>query len=84
MAGMYEDRDIPSKTPSQYVMPDVEDNVQATQNLPSFRPRSNDGNIVSQHENQNLVRGLAQRHIQMIAIAGAIVSDRHPHPITLV
>lgn len=76
MAGMYEDRDIPSKTPSQYVTPDVEDNLQTTQNLPSFRPRRNDdGNIVSQHENQNLVRGLAQRHIQMIAIAGAIVSD---------
>ncbi|OQE27338.1 hypothetical protein PENSTE_c004G03422 [Penicillium steckii] len=73
MAGMYEDRDIPGKTPSQYVTPDVEDNVQRTQDLPSFRPRSNDdGNIVSQHENQNLVRGLAQRHIQMIAIAGAI------------
>lgn len=32
-----------------------------------------DHQIVSQQERQSLVRGLSQRHIQMIAIAGAIV-----------
>lgn len=32
-----------------------------------------DGQIVTQNERQSLIRGLGQRHIQMIAIAGAIV-----------
>jgi amino acid transporter len=29
--------------------------------------------MVTQYERQSLIRGLGQRHIQMIAIAGAIV-----------
>jgi hypothetical protein len=33
-----------------------------------------DVQIVDEHERKDLVRGLKQRHVQMIAIAGAIVS----------
>lgn len=77
MAGLYEDQEISNKSANQYVTNDVEDYVPPNTNLPSFRASSaDDGRIVSQHEQENLVRGLAQRHIQMIAIAGAIVSPR--------
>jgi amino acid transporter len=34
-----------------------------------------DRQIVTQQERQNLIRGLSQRHVQMIAIAGAIVCE---------
>ena len=34
---------------------------------------ADDGHIVTQHERLSLMRGLSQRHVQMIAIAGAIV-----------
>ena len=33
------------------------------------------GGIVTQHEHRSLIRGLGQRHIQMIAIAGAVVCE---------
>ncbi|CAI7588989.1 Amino acid/polyamine transporter I [Penicillium manginii] len=73
MAGIYEDQEISNKSATQYVTHDVEDYVAPATHLPSFRAGSaNDGHIVSQHEQENLVRGLGQRHIQMIAIAGAI------------
>jgi amino acid permease len=76
MAGVYEDQEISNKSATQYVTHDVEDYVAPATHLPSFRAGSaNDGHIVSQHEQENLVRGLGQRHIQMIAIAGAIVSS---------
>ncbi|EIT74542.1 amino acid permease/ SLC12A domain-containing protein [Aspergillus flavus] len=65
---------IPSKGPAQH----------AREILPNRQPKS-DGPaidnsdearqqeyIVSQEERQNLSRGLSQRHVQMIAIAGAI------------
>lgn len=39
-------------------------------------PGSDDAHqIVAHQERQNLLRGLSQRHVQMIAIAGAIVCD---------
>lgn len=79
MAGVYQDQEISSKLGNHYVTHDVEDYVPPTTDLPSFRAGSaDDGHIVSQHEQQNLVRGLGQRHIQMIAIAGAIVSTYPP------
>ncbi|GMG47801.1 unnamed protein product [Aspergillus oryzae var. brunneus] len=66
---------IPSKGPAQH----------DREILPNHQPKSDgpaiDNNdvarqqeyIVSQEERQNLSRGLSQRHVQMIAIAGAIV-----------
>jgi amino acid transporter len=38
----------------------------------SLSHRNHEGDFVTQLENNNLARGLRQRHIQMIAIAGAI------------
>lgn len=74
MAGIHEDQETSNKTANQYVTHDVEDQGPPPPHSPSFRASSaDDGHIVSQHEQQNLVRGLGQRHIQMIAIAGAIV-----------
>lgn len=64
---------------NQYIVHDVEDPL-FPQSVPGgpFRSAS-DGQIVSQHERLGLVRGLSQRHIQMIAIAGAIVCGVDPH-----
>ncbi|KAJ5125474.1 hypothetical protein N7448_004794 [Penicillium atrosanguineum] len=60
-----------TKAGSQYIVHDVEDPL-SPQSPPTFRPASDDGQIVSEHERLGLVRGLSQRHVQMIAIAGAI------------
>lgn len=55
------------------VVHDVED--PPPESVPTFRAVSpDDDQIVTQQEQQNLIRGLSQRHVQMIAIAGAIVS----------
>ena len=71
---------IPSKGPAQH----------DREILPNRQPKSDgpaiDNNdvarqqeyIVSQEERQNLSRGLSQRHVQMIAIAGAIVCESIP------
>lgn len=61
-----------TKAGSQYIVHDVEDPL-SPQSPPTFRPASDDEPIVSEHERLGLVRGLSQRHVQMIAIAGAIV-----------
>lgn len=66
MAGVSES----TKITSQHVIQDVED-----QPGPSESRDDPDEQIVTQHEHQSLIRGLGQRHIQMIAIAGAIVCD---------
>lgn len=42
--------------------------------VPTFRPRVDDADFVTNNETQDLKRGLSQRHISLIAIAGAIVS----------
>ncbi|KAF7717145.1 Uncharacterized protein PECH_003993 [Penicillium ucsense] len=43
------------------------------ESVPTFTASSpEDGQIVTEEERQNLLRGLSQRHVQMIAIAGAI------------
>ncbi|KAJ5490943.1 hypothetical protein N7539_002510 [Penicillium diatomitis] len=43
------------------------------ESVPTFTASSpEDGQIVTEQERQNLLRGLSQRHVQMIAIAGAI------------
>lgn len=62
-----------TKAGSQYIVHDVEDPLSPPSPPPSIRPDSGDGQIVSEHERLGLVRGLSQRHVQMIAIAGAIV-----------
>lgn len=67
-----EDQKNSTKAGSQYSVHDVEDPL-PPQSVPPFRAASDDGQIVSQHERLGLVRGLSQRHVQMIAIAGAIV-----------
>lgn len=55
-------------------MHDVENDPQPAQwDPPSTAGINSNEPIVSQHEHQNLIRGLSQRHVQMIAIAGAIV-----------
>ncbi|KAJ5179883.1 hypothetical protein N7492_003093 [Penicillium capsulatum] len=65
------DRENSPKTGSRYIVHDVEDFRPAPSTAPS-RAIGSDDPIVSQHERQSLVRGLSQRHVQMIAIAGAI------------
>lgn len=73
MAGVFEEKS--SKTGSQYVVHnfhDVEDQPFTPQG-PLSAAIPDDGQIVTQNERQSLIRGLGQRHIQMIAIAGAIV-----------
>ncbi|EPS25348.1 hypothetical protein PDE_00281 [Penicillium oxalicum 114-2] len=53
------------------IVRDVEAPVLDT--VPTFKAASSeDGQIVTEQERQNLRRGLSQRHVQMIAIAGAI------------
>lgn len=56
------------------IVRDVEAPVLDT--VPTFKAASSeDGQIVTEQERQNLRRGLSQRHVQMIAIAGAIVCN---------
>ncbi|KAJ5112313.1 hypothetical protein N7532_000358 [Penicillium argentinense] len=75
MAGIFEDQEY-NKSATQYVAHGVEDQEPRPpyhDSPSSFRAIiPDDGHIVSQHEQQNLIRGLSQRHVQMIAIAGAI------------
>lgn len=71
-----EDRATPPKTGSRYIVHDVEDPQPAPRWNPPPRALVPDQPIVSQHERQSLIRGLSQRHVQMIAIAGAIVRAR--------
>lgn len=73
MAGLLEQQDSPNKAGSQYVVHDVEGLPPIQSIPPSRQVIPDDGQIVSQHERLNLLRGLSQRHVQMIAIAGAIV-----------
>lgn len=54
-----------------YVVHDVEDQPPPQSDAGEITP--DDGLIVTQHERLGLMRGLSQRHVQMIAIAGAIV-----------
>ncbi|KAJ5817255.1 hypothetical protein N7447_009488 [Penicillium robsamsonii] len=73
MTGVLEDQN--SKTGSRYIVQnvqDVEDQHFTPHSGPSNSAIAEDGQIVTQYERQNLIRGLGQRHIQMIAIAGAI------------
>lgn len=75
MAGVFDDQSS-TKTGSRYVVQNVQD-VEYQHFTPqsgsSSAAISEDGQIVTQYERQSLIRGLGQRHIQMIAIAGAIV-----------
>lgn len=64
------------KTGSRYIVQDVEDQL-PQHSGPSGVVIPDDGQIVTQRERQSLIRGLGQRHIQMIAIAGAIVCGVH-------
>lgn len=70
---------------TEYTVHDVEDQPPAPRSVSDSGSIISDHQIVSQHERQSLVRGLSQRHIQMIAIAGAIVcrSFSLPPPIPL-
>lgn len=69
MAGEFER----TKT-GQYVH-DVEQPEQPEQSAASSSDVPDLRGIVTQHEHRSLIRGLGQRHIQMIAIAGAVVRD---------
>jgi amino acid transporter len=62
------------KTGIRYTVQDVEDQL-PPHSGPSRAIIPDDGQIVTQRERQSLIRGLGQRHIQMIAIAGAIVCE---------
>lgn len=67
----HDDREIsPNRQPGGYA-PAIDDNEPLQQQQQQY--------IVSQEERQNLLRGLSQRHVQMIAIAGAIVCEPIPH-----
>ena len=66
-----------TKTGSQYVVHDVETGPSASGSGSGSQQDPDLGGIVTQHEHRSLVRGLGQRHIQMIAIAGAIVCDHN-------
>ncbi|KAJ5785765.1 Amino acid/polyamine transporter I [Penicillium pulvis] len=68
MAGIIEDPTSNKGTP--YVVHDVEDQPPPHSDAGEITP--DDGLIVTQHERLGLMRGLSQRHVQMIAIAGAI------------
>lgn len=71
MTGYLETQAGTDKMGGKQVVHDVED---PPESVPTFRAVSpDDGQIVTQQERQSLIRGLSQRHVQMIAIAGAIV-----------
>jgi hypothetical protein len=70
MAGVFEETS--TKTGTQYIVQDVHD-IENHAGPSGSSDISDDGQIVTQQERQSLIRGLGQRHIQMIAIAGAIV-----------
>jgi amino acid permease len=58
----------------------VDNNFNKTSNIeiftdPSLTDPQNGGRIVEEREDKDLSRSLKQRHIQMIALAGAIVSE---------
>jgi amino acid transporter len=72
MTGFLETQGGADKMGGKQVVHDVED--PPPESVPTFRAISpDDGQIVTQQERQSLIRGLSQRHVQMIAIAGAIV-----------
>jgi amino acid transporter len=74
MAGVLEESS--TKTGSRCIVQnvqDVEDRHFTPQPGPSSAAIPDVGRMVTQYERQSLIRGLGQRHIQMIAIAGAIV-----------
>jgi amino acid transporter len=78
MAGVFEDQESSTKTGSRYTIEDVphldvEDQPHTPQLGSPNAVIPDNGQIVTQYERQSLIRGLGQRHIQMIAIAGAIV-----------
>lgn len=74
MTGYLETPAGTDKMGGKQVVHDVEDRPQDS--APRFRAVSpDDGQIVTQQERQSLIRGLSQRHVQMIAIAGAIVRN---------
>jgi amino acid transporter len=53
---------------------DVKDSTHAgTSVIASRHVNNEDVRFVDEHERRDLARGLKQRHVQMIAIAGAIV-----------
>lgn len=57
---------------------DVKDPAHAdTSVVVSRRVYNEDMPFVDEHERNDLARGLKQRHVQMIAIAGAIVCYNH-------
>jgi amino acid transporter len=72
MTGFLETQGGADKMGGKQVVHDVES--PPPESVPTFRAISpDDGQIVTQQERQSLIRGLSQRHVQMIAIAGAIV-----------
>jgi len=74
MTGYLETPAGTDKTAAKDVVHDVED--RPPDSAATFRAVSpDDGQIVTQQERQSLIRGLSQRHVQMIAIAGAIVRN---------
>lgn len=76
MVGVLEDQ-TSTKTGSRYIVQNVQDvedqHFTPQPGGPSSAAIPDDGRMVTQYERQSLIRGLGQRHIQMIAIAGAIV-----------
>lgn len=74
MTGYLETLAGTDKMGGKQVVHDVED--RPPDSVPTFGAVSpDDGQIVTQLERQSLIRGLSQRHVQMIAIAGAIVRN---------
>lgn len=74
MTGYLETPAGTDKTAAKDVVHDVED--RPPDSAATFRAVSpDDGQIVTKQERQSLIRGLSQRHVQMIAIAGAIVRN---------
>jgi hypothetical protein len=74
MAGVFENS---AKSGTQYIVQDVHDvEYHAGPSGIGSNYIPDDGPIVTQQERQSLIRGLGQRHIQMIAIAGAIVCSK--------
>ncbi|KAJ5682630.1 hypothetical protein N7462_005795 [Penicillium macrosclerotiorum] len=72
MTGTLEGQDGPNKLGSRHAVHDIEDPLPPPSFLLSRDVLPDDGQIVTQQERLKLIRGLSQRHVQMIAIAGAI------------
>lgn len=65
------------------VFDDVKDPAHAdTSVVASRRIYNEDVRFVDEHERNDLARGLKQRHVQMIAIAGAIVCNSQINSFT--